>query len=141
MATVLEPSRPHDPPPEASDRSVGVVLAAALMIVGALPVLQLAQPRWWVLVVAAVPGLVALIRPVILHPLSRVWLGLGKLLHKIVSPVVMGAIFFGCVTPIGWIQRTRGRDVLSLRLRADLSSYWVVRDVEPPPTETMKRQF
>jgi Saxitoxin biosynthesis operon protein SxtJ len=141
MATVLEPSRPHDPPPEASDRSVGIVLAVALVIVGAFPVLHLEQPRWWVLAVAAVLGLVALVSPAVLHPISRVWLGLGKLLHKIVSPVVMGAIFFGCVTPIGWILRTRGRDVLSLRLRADLSSYWVVRDVEPPSAESMKRQF
>ena len=141
MTTVLEPSGTHDAPPDASDRSVGLVFAGVFVLVGVLPLLKLAEPRWWALAVAAVLGLVALARPAILHPLSRVWLGLGKLLHRIVSPMVMGAIFFACVTPIGWIQRMRGRDVLSLRRRRDLSSYWIVRDAAAPAAETMKRQF
>jgi Saxitoxin biosynthesis operon protein SxtJ len=141
MTTVLEPSTTHDAPPDASDRSVGLVFAGVFVLVGALPLLKLAEPRWWALAVAAVLGLVALLRPAILRPLSRVWLGLGKLLHKIVSPLVMGAVFFVCVTPIGWIQRMRGRDMLSLRRREDLSSYWVAREVESPAAETMKRQF
>ncbi len=141
MATILEPNTPHAPPPEASDRSVGLVLAAALAFVGAWPLIRMAEPRWWALAAAALLCLAALIRPAILHPLSRLWLGLGKLLHKIVSPLVMGVIFFGCVTPIGWIQRMRGRDILSMRKRGDLPRYWVVRDVQSPPAETMKRQF
>src|SRR5262249_18300294 len=33
----------------------------------------------------------------------------GRLLHKIMSPLVFGAIFFAGVTPTGWIMRLRGR--------------------------------
>lgn len=141
MATALEPSAAREAPPEASDRSVGVVFAAVFLIIALLPVLRLAQPRWWALGTAALLGAVALARPSLLHPLSRVWLGLGKLLHRIVSPVVMGAIFFLCVTPIGWIQRVRGKDLLSLRRRPDLTSYWINRGAEPPASEAMRRQF
>lgn len=141
MATALEPSTTQEAPPEASDRSVGFVFAAVFLIVGALPLLHLGQPRWWALCVAALFGLVALLKPVVLHPLSRVWLALGRLLHKIVSPVVMGAIFFLVVTPIGWIQRMIGRDILSLRRNRGAATYWVARDAQPPANDAMKRQF
>ena len=56
----------------------------------------------------------------ILQPLNRAWLALGRLLHRVVSPLVMMAIFFLCVTPIAWILRLRGKDVLSLAHRPDL---------------------
>ena len=62
-------------------------------------------------------------------------------MNRIVSPLVMGAIFFLCVTPIAWILRWRGKDMLSLSRRPDLSSYWITRKELSPPTESMKRQF
>jgi hypothetical protein len=68
-------------------------------------------------------------------------LALGRLLHRVVSPIIMGVIFFVCVTPIAWIMRLRGKDVLSLGRRDDLSSYWITREPQPPASETMKRQF
>jgi hypothetical protein len=53
----------------------------------------------------------------------------------------MGAIFFLCLTPIAWIMRLRGKDLLSLSRRPDLSSYWIPRQPSPPAVETMKQQF
>jgi Saxitoxin biosynthesis operon protein SxtJ len=117
------------------------VFAALFSIIGLLPLLRLEQPRWWALGVAAAFALVAVIRPGLLHPLNRAWLALGRLLHRVVSPLVMGAVFFLCVTPVAWIMRLRGKDVLSLARRPDLSSYWITREPSPPPAETMKRQF
>jgi hypothetical protein len=80
-----------------------------------------------------------LARPGILHPLNRAWLAFGRLLHLVVSPLVLGAIFFLCVTPIGWIMRLRGKDVLSLARCSDLSSYWTTRD--QAQAQSMKDQF
>src|SRR5262249_28270371 len=97
--------------------------------------------RWWALAVAAAFAVVALARPQLLHPLNRAWLALGRLLHKIVSPLVMGAIFFAVVTPTGWIMRLRGKDVLSLKRRPDQTSYWIRRQPTRPEAETMKNQF
>jgi hypothetical protein len=141
MATVLEPSLARAPVPESSDRSFGLVFAALFSIIGLLPLLRLEQPRWSALGVAAAFALVAVIRPGLLHPLNRAWLALGRLLHRVMSPLVMGAVFFLCVTPVAWIMRLRGKDVLSLARRPDLSSYWITREPSPPPAETMKRQF
>lgn len=141
MTTVLEPHRSREEVPEASDRSVGLVFAGFFALVALLPLLHLGMPRWWALAVAAVFAALALVVPAWLHPLSVVWLGFGKLLHKVVSPAVMGAIFFVCVTPIAWVQRLRGSDGLALRRRPEAVSYWVARQPAQPAAETMKRQF
>jgi hypothetical protein len=103
--------------------------------------MHLAGPRWWALALAAGFTVVAFIRPQILRPLNRGWLALGPLLNRIVSPLVMGAIFFLVVTPVALIARLRGRDVLSLRRRPELASYWIQRPRAPLVAESMKRQF
>jgi hypothetical protein len=85
--------------------------------------------------------MVAAAWPRLLHPLNRAWLALGRVLHRVVSPLVMGAIFFLCVTPTGWIMRFLGKDLLARKWHADLSTYWIERDAAPPRPETMKNQF
>jgi Saxitoxin biosynthesis operon protein SxtJ len=141
MASVLEPKVDRGPAPESSDRSFGVVFAAVFVLIAGWPLWHGAAPRWWAAAVAGGFALVALLRPHLLHPLNRAWLALGRLLHLVVSPLVMGVIFFLCVTPIGWIMRLRGKDVLSLARRSDLSSYWIAREPATPETQSMKNQF
>ena len=141
MATVLEPHLERGPAPESSDRSFGFVFGAAFCIIGFWPLWHWEEPRWWALAMAAAFAILAIVRARLLHPLNRVWLALGRLLHKIVSPLVMGAIFFAAVTPTGWIMRLRGKDVLSLKRRPDQKSYWIKRQPARPESETMKNQF
>jgi hypothetical protein len=141
MVTAIEPTVSRGPEPEHSERSFALVFAALLSIYGCWPLKHLAEPRWWALALAAVVAAVGLIRPQILHPFNRGWLALGRLLHGIVSPLVMGTIFFLVVTPIAIIARLRGKDVLSLRRRPELASYWIARPPAPPIAVSMKRQF
>jgi hypothetical protein len=142
MATILEPTIDRGPAPESSDRSFGFVFAAVFCIVGCWPLVRGEPLRWWALVVAAVFAALALVRPQLLHLLNRVWLAFGRLLHRIVSPLVMGLLFFAAVTPTGWLMRLRGRDVLSLKRRPELESYWIRREAgSQPAPETMKNQF
>jgi hypothetical protein len=141
MASVLEPSINRGPAPESSDRGFGFVFAGVFAIISCWPLLHWNSPRWWALGVAAAFAAIALTRPQTLRPLNRAWLALGRLLHRIVSPVVMGVIFFVAVTPTGWIMRLRGKDVLSLKRRPDLSSYWIAREPSSSETQSMKNQF
>ena len=141
MANILEPEIARDAAPESSDRSFGFVIAAALAIISCLPLLRSEAPRWWLFGVAIVFLAAAIIRPHILHHLNRAWLAFGRLLHRIVSPLIMGAVFFLFVTPIAWVMRLRGKDLLSLSRRPDISSYWIPHEPSPPATESMKRQF
>jgi Saxitoxin biosynthesis operon protein SxtJ len=141
LATILEPSIDRGPAPESSDRSFGFVFAGVFALIGGWPLIHWAAPRWWALVLAAAFAVVALVRADLLHPLNRAWLAFGRLLHKVVSPLVMGLVFFVAVTPTGWLMRLRGKDMLSLKRRKDLDSYWIVRDGPPPAPESMKQQF
>ena len=141
MVTVLEPRLARDPAPESSDRSFGLVMAGACAVIGLLPLLHSKAPHWWLFGVAVALIAVAFIRPYTLHPINRAWLAIGRLLHRIMSPLVMGAVFFVCVTPIAWVMRLQGKDLLSLSRRPDLSSYWIPRDPSPPASESMRQQF
>lgn len=141
MATVLEPSHAPTAAPRSSDRSFGLVFAAVFAISGTWPLFHQGAPRWWALVLASIFVILALAQPGVLQPLNRAWQLLGRLLHKVVSPLVMSAIFFLVVTPTAWIMRRRGIDLLKLRRRPDLLSYWIARDPDVSETEAMKRQF
>lgn len=73
--------------------------------------------------------IVTLIKPDLLRPLNALWMRLGLLLGMIVSPVVLGVIFFGMFTPLALFLKLIGRDELRLRPGRG-PSYWVVRDAE-----------
>jgi hypothetical protein len=142
MATALEPKRVAEAEKQGSDRSFGYVFAVVFALIGLFPLWRLDAPRWWSLAIAAAFALVAVLYPQALHPLNRGWLAFGRLLHRIVSPLVMGAVYYLAVLPTGLIMRLRGRDLLSLRRRPDLQSYWIEREPAAlPPSETMKKQF
>jgi hypothetical protein len=140
MTTILEPDLARDPAPESSDRSFGVVFAVVFGLMGCWPLLHRLAPRWWAFGVAAAFALATLVRPSVLRPLNRAWLLLARLLHRVTSPLVMGVIFFLCVTPTGWIMRWLRKDVLALARRSDLASYWIECEPTPPP-ESMRNQF
>ena len=127
MTSVLEPNLARHLE-SGSDRNFGFVIGAALAIIGCLPLLRSEPPRWWLLAIAIACVATALAIPSILHPFNRAWSALGRIMNRIVSPLIMGAIFFLCVTPIAWILRWRGKDMLSLTRRPDLSSYWITRE-------------
>jgi hypothetical protein len=79
--------------------------------------------------------------PRILRPLNRIWLKIGLLLNKVVSPIVLGIVFFGVLTPLGAVLRMRGKDPLRLRFEKDAPSYWIMRQPPGPAPRSMTRQF
>jgi len=76
-----------------------------------------------------------------LAPLNRLWLRFGLLLYKVVQPLVLGLLFYGTVTPVGWLMRKAGKDPLRLRRDPAAQSYWVLRQPPGPAPESMKNQF
>ena len=73
-----------------------------------------------------------------LTPLNKLWFKFGILLGSIVSPIVMGAVFFIVVTPVGLIMRLLGKDLLKINKNKTISTYWINRDKQK---KTMKKQF
>ena len=83
--------------------------------------------------------LITAIIPQVLLPLNKLWMRLGLLLGMIVSPIVLGIIFFGLVTPYGVVMRMFGRDELRLKFTKK-SSHWISRS-ESIKSDSFKNQF
>jgi hypothetical protein len=124
-----------------SDRSFGLVMAAALAAVTLLNAWHAGRLWPWTGGLAALLLAAALLRPSVLHPLNLIWLKFGLLLHGVVNPVVMALLFYGTVWPTGLVMRMMGKDLLRLKREPDADSYWIVRQPRGPSPETMKDQF
>ena len=122
-----------------SDRSFGLVFTVVFTVVALLPLWRGAGPRWWAAGIAAAFGVLALLWPRALAPANRIWLRLGLLLHRIVNPIVMGAIFYLVMTPFGLVMRLWQRGPYAMR-RVDrgASTYWIPRTGGSSP---MDQQF
>ena len=124
-----------------SERSFGLVFAGAFLLVSFWPLLHHASPRLWSLAIAVVFALCAWLAPRVLAPLNRIWFRFGELLHRIVSPIALGVIFFGVITPYAFVMRLFGRDALLLRKQSARPSYWVRREPPGPPPDSFHNQF
>jgi hypothetical protein len=129
-----------EPAVAGSDRTFGLVMAAALAVVSLLNGWHHGRLWPWTSAVVVLFLLAAWLRPAWLHPLNLVWLKLGLVLHRIVNPIVMGLLFYGTIYPTGLIMRMRGNDLLRLKRDPSADSYWIARTPGPAP-ETMKDQF
>ena len=110
-----------------SERNFGLTFAAVLGFFGAWPLVRHDHPRFLLLAAAAGFLVVAFAAPRLLGPLNRAWFKFGLLLSRIVSPLIMGLMFYGGVTPLGWIMRKRGSDLLRLKLDRSAETYWIPR--------------
>ena len=124
-----------------SDRAFGVVMVVVFVIIGLWPLPSGESPHWWALLVAAVICGVAVARPALLAPFNRLWFKFGLLLNRVTSPLIMGLLFYGVITPYGYVLRWMGKDLLQLRFDPSAKSYWVLRSPPGPAPETIKRQF
>jgi hypothetical protein len=76
-----------------------------------------------------------------LAPLNRAWMKLGELMGRVVSPVVLGIIFFGVFTPVGLAMRLFGRDAMARQFDRRLNSYWVNREPPGPAEDSYRNMF
>ncbi len=124
-----------------SERSFGIVFAIVFLLIALFPLLGDGGVRLWSAGVAAVFGGLAFLAPELLAPLNTLWFKFGMLLSKIISPIVMGILFFVTVTPTGLIMRARGKDLLRQKLDPDAETYWIEVDPEQAALTSMKKQF
>lgn len=91
---------------------------------------------------AFVFALLTIASPIRLRPLNRLWHDFGILLGALVSPIVLGLIFFVLITPVSLVTRLFGRDELKMKRRNEnVASYWVERSPPGPPSDSFKNQY
>ena len=136
-----EDLRRDDTVETSSDRFFGLLFFAVFLIIALWPLLK-GRPVYPVPLGIALTFLaVALIVPRWLAPLNRLWMKFGELLHRIDSPVILGIMFFGVITPVALLLRLAGKDLLRTKFDRDATSYWIPREPPGPEKSSLKRQF
>tara|TARA_B100002019_G_C20750533_1_gene348280 strand:+ start:91 stop:474 length:384 start_codon:yes stop_codon:yes gene_type:complete len=120
-----------------SNKSFGIVFFVVFLIIAIYPILSDGNLRLWSLIISLAFLILGLINSRLLTPLNKLWFKFGILLGKIISPVIMGIIFFLVVTPIGILMRLFKKDVLNLSFN-DNKSYWIEKNDQK---SKMKNQF
>ena len=114
----------------------GALFFVFFLVIGLYPLKTVGTVRIWSLVLSLLFLIITIIRPNLFTFLNRLWIQFGILLGKIISPLVMGLVFFFVVTPIGILIRILKKDVMGLK-RGD-SSYWINREDK---VQSMRKQF
>ena len=120
-----------------SNRSFGIVFFIVFLLIALYPLINTGEFRLWSLIISFIFFILGILNSKILTPLNKLWFKFGIFLGKIVSPIIMGIIFFFVVTPIGLIMRILGKDLLNLKYNNN-KTYWIEKT---GPKSKMKNQF
>tara|TARA_B100000315_G_scaffold226487_1_gene233452 strand:- start:656 stop:1039 length:384 start_codon:yes stop_codon:yes gene_type:complete len=123
---------------KSSNRNFGLVFFIVFLILGFWPIINGGEIRIWSVIISLIFLILGMMKSKLLTPLNLLWFKLGIILGAIVAPIVMSAIFFLVVTPIGIIMRLMGKDLLNKKHNKEKKTYWIKRRTSPGP---MKRQF
>ena len=121
-----------------SNRNFGLVFFIIFLIFGLWPIKNGEEIRIWLILFAFIFLILGIMESKLLSPLNRFWFKFGMMVGAIVAPIVMGAIFFMVVTPIGLFMSMIGKDLLNKKHDKKKETYWIKRI---KPTGSMKRQF
>ena len=120
-----------------SNRSFGIVFFVVFLIISLLPLISDHEIRIWSLFISLVFLTLGILNSKILLPLNRYWTIFGLFIGKIISPLIMGIIYFGVITPTGLLMKIFGKDLLGLKKNKN-NSYWIKKD---NTNNNMKNQF
>ena len=120
-----------------SNRSFGIVFFIVFLLISIYPLINNENIRIWSLVISLIFLVLGILNSNILSPLNKLWFKFGIFLGKIVSPLVMGVIFFLVVTPIAFLMRLLNKDLLNLKFNNE-NTYWIKKT---GPKSKMKNQF
>ena len=121
-----------------SNRSFGILFFIVFFITSLWPLISRGDIIYWALIASLIFLVLGVLNSKFLTPLNKLWIKFGIFLGAIVSPIVMGIIYFIVLTPIGALMRFLGKDLLKINKSKSLTTYWINRDKQK---NTMKKQF
>ena len=120
-----------------NNRSFGILLFFFFIIISLWPLLSKNEPIIWSLSIAIIFLVLAILNPKLLSPLTKLWIRLGEVIGKFISPIIIGLIFFLILTPIGLLMRIFKKDLLNLKFSKN-NTYWVERKTK---LNSMDKQY
>lgn len=125
-----------------SNQALGLLFSLVFIWVGcARWIFHHGNARPWAIVVAVAFLACAIISPDMLAPVNKAWTWLGATLGKIVTPVVLGVLFFGIVTPAGILFRRFASGYRAWKPDPTLKTYWNLRTHSNDSAHNFKNQF
>ena len=123
---------------KSSNKSFGIVFFIVFLIIGLYPLLNQEDIRVWSIIFSLIFLILGLVNSNLLTPLNKAWIKFGILLGNIISPLVLGIIFFLVVLPTGILMRLFKKNFLGLKFDKNLKSYWINKEKQ---LSSMKNQF
>ena len=120
-----------------SNRSFGIVFFIFFLLVSVYFYLKYGEILFWTIAFSLVFLILGILNSKLLTPLNKLWFKFGILLGNIISPIIMGIIFFLVVTPTALLLKLFNKDVLNLK-KNNNKSYWINRS---KVVNSMKKQF
>ena len=120
-----------------SNRSFGIIFFVVFFLIALYPLIYNGEIRIWSALISLIFLVLGLMNSKILTPPNKLWFKFGIFIGKIISPLIMGIIFFFVVTPIGLIMKLLRKDILNLKYNSS-ASYWIEKN---EPSSKMKNQF
>jgi len=119
-----------------SNITFGILFLIFFLIIGLYPLKSGGVIRIWSIVLSLIFLIITIARPNLFTFLNKFWIKFGILVGKIISPIVMGFVFFCVVTPIGMLVKILKKDVMGLK--KGTTTYWINRKDK---IQSMKKQF
>lgn len=107
-----------------TNRSFGILFFIVFSIISIWPILSGGELRLWSFIVAIIFLIMGITKSRFLTPFNIAWIKFGELLGVIISPLIMGLVYFLVVLPIGILMRVLGKDLLSLKFNKNIETYW-----------------
>ena len=121
-----------------NNKGFGLLFFIVFLLIGLWPLIKGDSPRILFFPIALVFLILGLMNAKILSPLNRLWIKFGELLGKIIAPVVMAFIYFIILTPLSFLIRITGKDLLKVKYSNKVNTYWIKRIKDLGP---MNKQF
>ena len=122
---------------KSSNRSFGLLFFVVFFLIGIWPLFKENDYRLWSLIISIIFLILGLLNSKLLKPLNNLWIKFGEILGKIISPIVMMIVFFIVLTPLSFIIKLFGKDLLKIKFVKN-NSYWISRKKD---IGSMKKQF
>ena len=130
--------RSHHSIESSNERSFGIVFAIFFAILSIYPVINKKDINLYLLILSIIILMIGIFKPSLLYYPNKIWFKFGIFLGKIVSPLVMGIIFFFTVTPTGMIMKLLRKDLLKKKFDVKVRTYWVKKNKY---TGSLRNQF
>ena len=112
----------------ASNENFGITFSLFFLIIFLYFYFAFTKIIFWVLVLSITCFIIVIIKPSTFTLPNLYWTKLGILLGKIISPIIMGCIFYLVVTPTGFLMRTFSKNILYNKRNNKTDSYWIKKN-------------